>query len=312
MFGGVALHSDSDSKTFQPSGELGNLVQISLAARLSSTSSPFGPIQCSSQGMALSPLESLSSSTSSQSFTHSKDASGMTNALVAPAHGRERSLLTDDAFRDRDHLQCIFRSSINDVGSCSNHARTCMIAAVRLLQALHIPPPECLSACDESALSHLRQPRMTDSVLATNRDVILLVSGILICSCSTSFAVQLVLTTICSKLMAWYRAMVNNDRAGDEHTEQVLHQPIAVGGYFFDVALESKIRPQVVFSELQHLELLVHSLSRRIEEAGFGNLGPPTPDSEEPIHRSLIAFLHQQLQETKAEVAPLLTGSSLI
>ena len=230
------------------------------------------------------------------------------------------------------------------IESCSDNGRTCMISALKVLQALHIPPSACLSACDEISMPSPRQPRMTDSVLSSNRDAIRLVSDILKCSCSLTSHVQLVLTTICSKLIAWYRAMIRNDYGGrdnsssmlrstinndtddEDHVERVLHQPITVGEHSFDVALESKIRAQVVFCELQHMDFLVESLSRRIQEATFGNLGtaaaarngrvlathsgPLAMDEiglAEAVHRRLITFLHKQLQIAKAETNPILS-----
>ena len=227
------------------------------------------------------------------------------------------------------------RDTVMGMEACSDDRRTCMISALNILQALHIPPPACLWACDETFPPRPRQPRMIDTVLSTNRDVVRAISEMLKCICSLSSQVQLVLTTICGKLMAWYRAMIRNDcddysnspprvrsivsnnMNDNDQTERVLHQPITVGEYSFDVALESKIRAQVVFSELQHLEGLVGKLSRRSQEAKFGNLGSAsatssgsatsgsmTPDEvglAEGIHRRLSMFLHQQLQAAKAE-----------
>ncbi|MCJ1246517.1 hypothetical protein MMC30_003725 [Trapelia coarctata] len=227
------------------------------------------------------------------------------------------------------------RDTLKSIESCTDNGRTCIVSALKILQALHIPPPACLWACDETSMPSPRQPRMIDSVLSTNRDVVLSISEMLKCSCSSSSQLQLVLTIICGKLMAWYRAMtrndyhnssptvrsiVNNNIIDEEQTERVLHQPITVGEYSFDVALESKIRAQVVFSELQHLEALVENLSSRSQEAKFGDLctaaaarsgsasttgsGSMTPDETglgEGIHRSLSVFLHKQLQATKAE-----------
>lgn len=243
--------------------------------------------------------------------------------------------------------------------SCSDETRTCMVSALKILQTLHIPPSACLSACDENSLPSPRQPRMLDSVLSTNRDVVLLVSDMLKCTCSLGPKVQLVLTIICGKLIAWYRAMIRNDRDrcdnssssssssfssspmmigshvhnnmnDDDQIERVLHQPITVGEYSFDVALGSKIRAHLVLSELRHLETLVGKLSQRIQEAEFegslytaawsksGNITstadswPPAPPPEdtrfaESIHRSVSAFLHKQLRAAKAETAPLLS-----
>ena len=237
------------------------------------------------------------------------------------------------------------QDTLKGIESCSHDIRTCMISALKILQALHIPPPACLSTCDENSMPSPRQPRMIDSVLSTNRDAVRLVSDMLKCTCSLSSQVQLVLTIICGKLIAWYRAItqsdydrcdnssvlqsfVNNNMIYEAQPERVLHQPITVGEFSFDVDLESKIRAQVVFSELHYLETLVATLSRlrRIQEAKCGNLctaaaarsesaldvdsGPPPPDETrlaEALHRSLIAFLHKQLQAAKAETTPMLS-----
>lgn len=233
------------------------------------------------------------------------------------------------------------------IKSCSDNGRTCMVSALKVLQALHIPPSECLCACDEISVPSPRQPRMTDSVLSSNRDAVRLVSDILKCSCSLTSQVQLVLTAICSKLIAWYRAMIRNDYDGrdnsssmlrstinndtndEDRTERVLHQPITVGKHSFDVALESKIRAQVVFCELQHLDSLVDSLSTRIQEATFENFGtaaaarngrvsaahsgPLAMDETrlaEVVHRSLITFLYKQLQIAKSETNLILSDKA--
>jgi hypothetical protein len=201
---------------------------------------------------------------------------------------------------------------------------------------------------------------MIDSVLSTNREIVLSVSNILKCSCSSSSQVQLVLTLICGKLIAWYRAViradddvsdspsssssmvravVNNNLNDKDLTERVLHQPITVGEYSLDMALEGKLRAQIVFSELQQLEGLIERLSRRIQEARLGNLDtaaparsanasaprasaahvavdldyptPPPPDETglaEVTHPSLCSFLQKQLQVAKAETTQILSN----
>jgi hypothetical protein len=213
--------------------------------------------------------------------------------------------------------------------SCSESTRTCMSSALKILQTLHIPPRTCLWARNKISIPSSRQPRMIDSVLATNKDIVRLVSDMLKCTCSSSSQMQLILTIICGKVMAWYRAMIRNDnQAGDypvvpsnidrntndeDQIERILHQPITVGCYSFGGTLENKIRTQVVFSELQHLETLVETLSTRIQGANFGTTsactsgaawgadpGPPRQDAE-TIRRSLSAFLRNQLQAAKGE-----------
>ncbi len=208
-----------------------------------------------------------------------------------------------------------------------------------------MPPSVCFSAGAETSGSSTPQPRMTDSVLSTNREAVRLVSDMLECTCSLSSQLPLVLIIICGKLIAWYRAMVRNRNEGsdnsalawsvaqndnnnhEDHTERVLHQPITVGDYSFDVTLENKIRAQVVFSELQAVEALIRNLSRRVEETRFGNLwnaaavrsgtgqtassGLAKPDETGPaeaIQRSLTVFLYTQLQTANAEIDLILKG----
>ena len=238
------------------------------------------------------------------------------------------------------------QGSFQGIESCSNHARTCMASAQKIIQALHMPPSTCLSAGAETPKSSSGQPRMTDYVLSTNREAVRLVSDILECTCSLSSQLQLVLVIICGKLTAWYRAMVGNGYAGfnsssmvwsdfnsndnvnyEDSTERVLHQPFMVGEYSFDITLENQIRAQVVFSELQHVEALAKSLCRRVEETKSGsfwnasaarsgkgmsdNSRPMKPDESgvaEIVHRSLTVFLHTQLQAAKVEITLILNG----
>lgn len=216
---------------------------------------------------------------------------------------------------------------------CSPTSRTCMKSALKILQALHIPPRTCLWACDRMSIPCPHQPRLIDAVLSTNKDIVKSVSNMLKCTCSLSSQVQLILTIICGKVMAWYRAIIRNDNASDnlsllpstaskitnedDYIERILHQPITLGRYSFDSTLESKIRAQVVFSELQHLETMIETLSGRIHGANFGNSvsgsgggafegGEGSMKMEErgraeTIRTCLSSFLREQLQAAKDE-----------
>ena len=233
---------------------------------------------------------------------------------------------------------------LQGIEPCSNHARTCMVSALKILRALHMPPSLCLSAGAETSDSCSIQPRLTDSVLSTNREAVRLVSDMLECTCFLSSQMQLVLVIICSKLTAWYRAMVRNGYDGfdnssviwptlnnnndninhEDYTERVLHQPFTVGEYTLDITLENKIRAQVVFSELHNVEALIETLSRRVEDTKFGNLTaarsgsettassrPVKPDETglaETVHRNLNVLLHKQLQVAKAETSLILNN----
>lgn len=229
------------------------------------------------------------------------------------------------------------------IKSHSEQMPTCMISALDILQALHVPPTVCLYESDGNSMPNCRQPRRIDLVLSSNRDTILLVSRMLKCACSMSSQLQLLLTIVCGKLITWYRATLRNDlnsggnpstvrsiangrTEDEEHTERVLCQPITVGDYSLDLTLESKIRAQIVSSELQQVESLVENLVRRFQDANFENLhsasgvrngsisaaGPSllTPDDTglaKAIHQNLSILLHNQLQITKAEAASILS-----
>lgn len=215
--------------------------------------------------------------------------------------------------------------------TCSKDGGSCMVTVLRLIHTLHAPSLDCLCSGDESR-TPIRSPRMTDVVLATNRNVIQVVSTLLKsnCNCVANSQMQLLLTTICTKLLLWYQALVRDHSTqkkreespsttstsvlnlNEDHAEQVLHQPFAVGGYLFDLALENRIRAHVVANELQYLESLIQDVSRRIQETELGRLGTSTPDETEPkalepVHRSVTSFLQQQLQATRGQIEPMLS-----
>ncbi len=235
------------------------------------------------------------------------------------------------------------------IETCYESRRNCMTSALRILQKLHIPPSACLNLVDETSTSPASsQPRKTDSVLSTNRDVVRLMTGMLKCSCLSSSQIQLVLSIICGKLIAWYRAIIRNspdDRPDactdtDEQAparsdstlkaatgmtnERVLHQPFTVGEYSLDTGLESKIRAQVVSSELHQLEALVANLLGRIQEenpsgnnhvilscaSGKRSRSTSTMGSSglsSAVQARLTAFLHRQLRDAKAESTAIAT-----
>lgn len=231
------------------------------------------------------------------------------------------------------------QDQLRDIEPCTIGSRTCIPSALKILRALHVPPSLCLSTGVTSTNTGSPQPRMLDSVLSTNQEAIRLLSKMLECTCSSNSQLQLVLTSICGKLMAWCRAMVRNDfndsfapsPEAENHvidyedlTERVSHQPITVGEYSINATLENKIRAQVVFSELNHVKTLTSTLSQRVENTNSGKhcdtsirrsgnrVGsrsqPETSDGTGPaeaIHRSLASFLHSQLQAAEVEISSL-------
>lgn len=289
--------------------------------------SPFTAKDGSSTHSLASALNNASTGNTECSYPLTSDVSG----LFSPGHRYDVS-------------PAVSLDLLKGIETCSENRRSCMTSAIRILQTLHIPSSACLSFDGPSTSPASRQPRKTDSVLSTNRDIVRLMAEMIKCSCISSSQLQLVLIIICGKLIAWYRAIIRN--SPDDHpdactdmnvqtsthpdgtlnaatgmtSERVLHQPFGVGEYSFDTSLESKIRAQVVSSELQQLEALVANLSGRIQEEnpsgdnhnqvirghtrGKRSRSTSTIDPSglsSAVHTSLTAFLHTQLKDAKAE-----------
>lgn len=222
---------------------------------------------------------------------------------------------------------------------CMDSRQSCLFSALEILQTLHIPPTACLCSTKEtSTLVAKRQPRKTGSVLATNRTAVRRMSEILQCSCMSFSRVQLVFVIICDRLIAWYRAVLRNfsDNRQDAYTnadarasdddntfdtvtgmasERILHERFAVGEYSFDTRLESKVRAQVLASELHQLETVVAKLEDRLQKADLREVDPipnhkksqstwtiDSPGLSNAVHARLTAHLHKQLQNIKAEI----------
>ncbi|KAL9094173.1 MAG: hypothetical protein Q9165_003588 [Trypethelium subeluteriae] len=182
-------------------------------------------------------------------------------------------------------------STMRDSTTHQGHEASYTLLALKMVQALHVSPSVCLSftsvgpsKADDSG------ERSIDSVLMANREALQLVSSILQHTTSTSSQLQLLLTVICSKAAAWYRAIARNSlettgnirfdqpvtdsdgpsiASNEELVERVRHQPIEFGEYSFDSAFETKIRVMTVLHELQNVEKLFANLSGHMADSGF-------------------------------------------
>ena len=224
---------------------------------------------------------------------------------------------------------------------CVQSPETCLVTALKVVQTLHSKPSVCLSAAPLSNESSHSQAKLTDSVLTANRESLQIISNTLTCPCSNFPQIQLVLAAICGKLMAWYKAAarhkggVSRAAVSDPTVEslctgcddeQVVHQPITVGGYSFDPVLEQRIRAQMISAELQSVEVVTRSLCSRIEEAqledtattpqytvSYGLSNAPNPSESDNAVRTastrkhLSAFLYARLHSVKAEVDELVS-----
>ena len=225
------------------------------------------------------------------------------------------------------------------IAPCSKEARTCMPSALKVLRTLQIVPPICFSAGTTHLDSATFTKRTTDYILCSNREASQRISNIFKCSCLESLQMQLVVATICHKLIVWYRAMLKNscnlldhcsqrfsgfpsspssisDHA--EASEHILCQPITVGSYTIDINLQPKIWAQVVFGELRNLEAFLRNFSSFLDSTpSIPNLRRASSSSVPGLDRSktaaairhhLIEFVDEQLQAAKSDINAVLNS----
>ncbi|MCJ1401238.1 hypothetical protein MMC11_004450 [Xylographa trunciseda] len=295
-------------------------------------------------------LDSISHSTSIDG--HGTDASpqDIASSLTAtpeePVMHRSHAHLSDLVFDQTNGFRgnSVF-STPRDSTIRPGHEESYVLSALNMARALHVSPTVCLfSTGIRPTGAENSGARSIDSVLMANREALRQVSSILQNATSMSSQLQLLLTVICGKVAAWYRAIARNSfeptasvklyepmdnpsqrvkASNEELVERVLHQPIKFGVYSFDSALETKIRAQVVLNELQHVEKLFAHLSRHVASSGLGASTPGAVSSKsrssfgarpdkgmcpgEAARRRLNEFLCTQLEAVKAEVKAMLT-----
>ncbi|CAG8893136.1 unnamed protein product [Penicillium egyptiacum] len=210
--------------------------------------------------------------------------------------------------------------------SCiAQHRTPCIITATQSLRSLHIPQTSCVSrrSGDSSDSREPGPPRTSGSVLKANKDAGMSVCRMLQCVCALRPQNQLILAIICSRLIAWYRAMIracfvngpssssgNNVKSGPSQgpasLENVVQQPVTIGDHSVDdQALGLAIQAQVTLRELGHMQRLIETLSARMRETansyskrmqGLGaEAGLPGI-----MHDRLVAHLLKEVHAVKA------------
>lgn len=194
---------------------------------------------------------------------------------------------------------------------CSEADKPCTRSILNALQLLCVPPSACLSFSDDSlslpsGCSTYRPSRKMDDVLTTNRSVVDLVERVLRCSCSTTPSVQLLIVTVCDRLVAWYQAMLCDGKqqhsqeqnslslqtAEEELSEHVLVQPITMGDFAVDLEMQLHIREQLVIGELRRVEEITRLFAARVQKAK----NQSSPGQGQKIYETLSLLLRHQLQ----------------
>lgn len=182
-----------------------------------------------------------------------------------------------------------FSSDVTEIHldqTCSEASRRCTSSVLNALHTLCIPPTICLSVGEDAFSSQMTgaarcQIRKMDEALKVNRGVIDLVSRVLRCPCSEQSSLQLLLVIVCDRLVAWYHAMNScpssfakhlsdhvptSARSGNDQREQILTQPIKIGEYSADPAMQLHLRDQLVLKELQSVQELLRDFGARVQE----------------------------------------------
>lgn len=199
---------------------------------------------------------------------------------------------------------------------------SCLTLALNILPILHIPPPTCTVASVRPSNRNPSPFPTIDHVISTNKAIMDSITMVLSCSCSLDEHLAFILSLIAFKVMAWYAAAArdvdDNDSDHDSPTtcERVLHLPITVGNHRLEGHERSRMRAQLILSELHRVVRSVELLSKRFERARLRSSLPLGPGEEAAGTRSdwisasvfvqLEADLRKRLQAVTKETMTVL------
>lgn len=273
---------------------------------------------------------SYSAAASSESMDSYMESTSLDSAaLLTPASFDGIGTLVGGLYQDPTPLEAISSApSPPPAPVCSNHSadksQDCMSLAITTLQSLHMAPLTCsLASCSPGKVTFSLDPTI-EHVLATNRAVLDSVNVILSCYCSLNAQLALVLTLIGSKLIAWCRAVLQNDDRSLQDSmfgrtevmaERVLHLPVTVGNYNLEGADMGKMQAQLVLSELRHVVRLVEQLAKHFGDDGPGirvapgETGKSGNKSVTPLCEQLQILLKEGVQSVTKEAIRILRDS---
>ncbi|KAJ5986252.1 hypothetical protein N7451_010617 [Penicillium sp. IBT 35674x] len=205
--------------------------------------------------------------------------------------------------------------------SCLAENRTpCIITATHYLRTFHTRQNNCLyqQLSTDQEINEPEAPRMSGSVLKCNKEAGMSVCRMLQCACALRPQNQLLIASICSRLVVWYREMIracfsNCPGSGSNGQsfprepalpEKVIHEAVTIGDHLVDnPALGQNIQAQVILGELGHLQRLVDTLSVRIRQTGM-DAGADSSSVRLPqiAHDRLVMHLSKEVQAVKNDL----------
>ncbi|KAJ5722350.1 hypothetical protein N7488_000385 [Penicillium malachiteum] len=215
-----------------------------------------------------------------------------------------QSLSTPSLYSENSTIPTLSPPLESTTPSClAQNLPSCILTATKSLRLLHTRQATCLSHNKHSG-SNGEPPRMSGSVLKDNQEAGMSVCRMLQCACVLRPQNQLLLATICSRLIVWYQTMIqtcfphHGSNGLDENKpipEKVSHQAVTIGDHTVDnLALGSNIQAMVILGELNHLQRLVNTLSVRIQQTETLNSSGLAVDGDSPS-AGLPGVAHDQL-----------------
>ena len=188
-------------------------------------------------------------------------------------------------------------------------SHSCFITATSILAAqCSSMTTACMQATSSSQSSSL--PTI-NSVITQNRSTIESLNSMLICPCTLDRHLTTIIFLIALKVVAWYAAVARStsqssncsaiEAANDgcsrkPSPERVLQTPTTVGRYHLDGDDSSRMRAQLVLSELHRVQRVVELMSRRLEAMRQRSESTISPHDTDPCEENVSASVFSQLE----------------
>ncbi|KAJ5709259.1 hypothetical protein N7493_010593 [Penicillium malachiteum] len=241
------------------------------------------------------------------------------SSSLSANHMAYRSLSTPSIYSENSSIPTLNPPLESTTPSClTQNLPSCILTATKSLRLLHTRKTTCLCH-NKHGGNNAEPPRMSGSVLKDNKEAGMSVCRMLQCACVLRPQNQLLLATICSRLIVWYQTMIqtcfphHGSNGLDGHkpiSEKVSHQTVTIGDHTVDnLALGSNIQAMVILGELNHLQRLVNTLSVRIQQTETLNSSGLAVDGDVPsaglpgiAHDRLVVHLLKGIEAAREDL----------
>ncbi|KAE8371851.1 hypothetical protein BDV26DRAFT_116051 [Aspergillus bertholletiae] len=197
---------------------------------------------------------------------------------------------------------------------CQNPQGYCISLATGVLRSMHAGSTNsCILAMSDQGSSGGCQPQLSravDAILSMNQSALRAVRSILKCSCYGSPQVLLIVTIICSEMMAWYWHVVDiyhlrrrNSTADNTlplstsggSKAETRRRDFFIGNHRLDQHVEKTLIRQVLSGMLQELQVVLGDIA--CHTGHLSAMHEPRSDLMlSGVRARMVAFLHTQLR----------------